>query len=255
MRSRLEVLNQLRALGVREGGVLLVHTSFRRVRPIEGGPLGLIAVLREVLGPSGTLVMPSMTDGASRFDPRATPTAEMGITAELFWRQSGVLRSTHPGASFAAAGPAAARICAPQPLSPPHGHDSPVGRVYDLDGSVLLLGVGHSENTTLHLAESLAGVPYSVTHSCVVEMGGAAATIEIAETDHCCQRFSLADDWLRERSLQRESGVGSAEARLFRARDLVSLAVERLRRAPLTFLCPPSAGCVECDRARASVQA
>ena len=140
---------QLRDLGVRQGGVLLVHTSFRAVGPVEGGPLGLVRALRGALGPAGTLVMPTMTDGATVFDPRSTPTHEMGITAELFWRQPGVLRSDHPGGSFAAEGRLGARIVAPQPLSPPHGPDSPVGRVHDLDGQVLLLGVAHSESTTV----------------------------------------------------------------------------------------------------------
>ncbi|MGA9524077.1 MAG: AAC(3) family N-acetyltransferase, partial [Myxococcaceae bacterium] len=143
----MRIEEQLRALGVREGGVLLVHTSFRAVRPVEGGPLGLIRALRAALGPAGTLVMPTMSDGASVFDPRSTPTEGMGITAELFWRQPGVLRSTHPGGSFAAEGPLAERICAPQPLSPPHGLDSPVGRVFELDGQVLLLGGETPANT------------------------------------------------------------------------------------------------------------
>ncbi|MDY6947301.1 MAG: AAC(3) family N-acetyltransferase, partial [Pseudomonadota bacterium] len=56
--SRAEVASQLRRLGVRRGGVLLVHASFRAVRPIERGPLGLIEALRDALGPEGTLVMP-----------------------------------------------------------------------------------------------------------------------------------------------------------------------------------------------------
>ena len=59
------LMAELGALGVRPGGVLLVHTSFRRVRPVEGGPLGLIRALRGALGPDGTLVMPTMTDGES----------------------------------------------------------------------------------------------------------------------------------------------------------------------------------------------
>jgi aminoglycoside N3'-acetyltransferase len=36
------IAEHLRALGVRQGGVLLVHTSFRAARPVEGGPVGLI---------------------------------------------------------------------------------------------------------------------------------------------------------------------------------------------------------------------
>lgn len=246
-----ELAAQLRALGVREGGVLVVHTSFRAVRPVEGGPLGLVEALRQALGPDGTLVMPTMTDGESVFDPRATPTCDMGVTAELFWRQRGVVRSTHPGASFAARGPRAEAICRPQPLSPPHGPDSPIGRVHELGGQVLLLGVSHGENTTLHLAEALADVPYSVEHPCVI---GPGERRMIAETDHCCQGFHQVDGWLRARGLQREGRVGLADARLCESRDLVGVCVERLRVDPLVFLCPAAARCGECDRARASAR-
>ena len=249
-----ELVADLTALGVRRGGVLLVHTSFRAVGPVVGGPLGLIAGLRAAVGPAGTVVMPTMTDGEGVFDPRTTPTVDMGITAELFWRQPGVRRSDHPGGSFAAVGPHADAICAPQPLSPPHGPDSPVGRVHDLGGQVLLLGVGHSEDTTLHLAEALAAVPYAVEHPCVVvDEHGVARTVAIAETDHCCRRFALADTWLRARGAQREGRVGRAQARLVEARVLVEVAVAALAAEPLLFLCPPAEACAECDHARASV--
>lgn len=247
------LVRQLADLGVRRGGVLLVHASFRAIRPVENGPLDVIRALRAALGPDGTLVMPTMTDGASVFDPKVTPTDGMGIIAELFWRQPGVLRSTHPGASFAAEGPLAPRICAPQPLSPPHGPDSPVGRVHDLDGQVLLLGVTHSENTTMHLAEAIANVPYAVSHPCIVEEDGVARTVMIPETDHCCRGFRIADEWLRARGLQREGKIGSADARLFEARDLIAIAVERLRAAPLCLLCPRTQACEECAAAYASI--
>lgn len=247
------LVEQLSALEVERGGVLLVHTSFKAVGPVAGGPLGLVAALRAALGREGTLVMPTMTDGETVFDPKSTPSCGMGVTAELFWRQPGVLRSTHPGCSFAAQGPRAEHICRPQPLAPPHGPDSPVGRVHDLDGQVLLLGVGHGESTSLHLAEALAQVPYSVSHPCVVAQDGATRTVLIPETDHCCTRFPLADGWLRARGLQREGQVGRAHARLSRARDVVAVAREQLALDPLVFLCPAAAGCAECDRARASV--
>lgn len=250
-----QVVAQLHALGVNPGGVLLVHTSFKAVRPIEDGPIGLIRALRGAIGETGTLVMPTMTDGESVFDPKSTPTCGMGITAETFWRQPGVHRSTHPGGSFAAVGPMASRICAPQPLTPPHGPDSPPGRVHELGGQVLLLGVTHGENTTLHVAEAIARVPYSVSHPCVVEIDGVAGTVMIAETDHCCWRFGLADEWLRGRGLQREGKVGNADARLCASHDVVNVAVEHLAANPLVFLCPPSEGCEECDLARASVPA
>ena len=67
-----------------------------------------------------------------------------------------VLRSDSPHA-FAARGPFAASITAPQPADIPHGIDSPVGRISVLDGQVLLLGIGHTANTTIHLAEYMSG--------------------------------------------------------------------------------------------------
>lgn len=253
--SRAEVTDQLRALGVREGGVLLVHTSFRAVRPVEGGPLGLIEALRDALGPEGTLAMPSWTgEDDEPFDPRTTPAAsDLGVVADTFWRQPGVLRSEHLFA-FAAAGPEAARVTSgPLPL-PPHAPESPVGFIHDLDGQVLLLGVGHDADTTIHLAELLAGVPYRVPKHCTVFEDGRPVRIEYGENDCCCGLFAFADDWLRERGLQAEGKVGHAHARLARSRDIVRVAHEHLERDPLLFLHPPSAGCADCDGARGTVR-
>jgi aminoglycoside N3'-acetyltransferase len=253
--SRAEVADQLRALGVEACGILLVHTSFRATRPVQGGPAGLIDALRDALGPEGTLVMPSWSgDDDAPFDPLTTPAEpSLGVVAETFWRLPGVRRSDHAQA-FAAAGPNAARITAgPLPL-PPHIPESPVGRVHDLDGQVLLLGVGHDADTTLHLAELLAGVPYRVSRYCTVLKDGRPVRIEYEENDHCCERFALADEWLRGRGLQSEGRVGQAHARLARARDIVAVAREHLARDLLLFLHPPDVGCEECDRARKSVK-
>lgn len=252
--TRDEVVAQLRALGVRRGGVLLVHTSFRAVRPIEGGPKGLIDALRSALGPEGTLVTPAWTGSDEEpFDPATTPASpDLGVVPDTFWRLPGVLRSHHPFA-FAAAGPDAERITSgPLPL-PPHTPESPVGKVYDLDGQVLLLGVHHDADTTLHLAELLAGVPYREPRHITVLREGRPVRIHYGENDHCCQGFNLADGWLRERGLQAEGLVGHAPARLFRARDVVAVAREHLARDLLVFLHPPSAGCEDCDAARNSV--
>ena len=255
--SRAQVTNQLRALGVEQGGVLQVHTSFRATRPVEGGPLGLITALRDAAGSSGTLVMPSWSgDDDEPFDPRTTPASpDLGIVADTFWRLPGVLRSDHCHA-FAAAGPEAHRVISdPLPL-PPHIPASPVGRVHDLDGQVLLLGVGHDADTTLHLAELRAGVPYRLpSHCTVLQDGRRPVRIDYEENDHCCARFALADDWLRVRGLQTEGRVGHAHARLARARDIVGVALEHLAQDPLLFLHAPSAGCVECNQARRSTVA
>jgi len=246
------VIRQLRDLGVQPGSVLLVHCAFSRVKPIEGGPLGLIAALRAALGPQGTLVMPSMTDDdETPFDPQRTPCAGMGVVADTFWRLPGVLRSDSPHA-FAASGPAAAQITAAHPVDFQHGLDSPVGRVYELDGQILLLGVGHDSNTTIHLGEALGGARYRRKKSLVTLQAGRLTRVEYGEIDHCCQNFNRVDAWLDERGWQRRGQVGHAQARLMRSRDVVAVVVEQIRRDETVFLHPPGVD-EECDEARASI--
>ena len=243
-------------MSVAEEGVLLVHTSFRAVRPVEGGPQGLIEALVQAVGPRGTLVMPSWPNDADElFDPSNTEAAsDLGVVAQEFWRRPGARRTTHVQA-FAAFGPRAEHILQdPLPL-PPHIPESPVGRVHELDGQVLLLGVNHDANTTIHLAELLAEVPYGQPKTCTAVIEGRATRIEYLENDHCCERFELVDDWLRDARVQEQGTVGNAVARLSKAREIVRRVRPRLEREPLLFLHEEAAGCEECDAARASVGA
>lgn len=247
-----QLARQLIDLGVRPAGVLLVHAAFSKVAPVDDGPRGLIAALQLALGTGGTLVMPSMTDDDdSVFDPAATPCQGMGVVAETFWRLPGVRRSDNPHA-FAAAGPHAVAITADHPVSVPHGLDSPPGRVFELGGQVLLLGVGHDANTTVHVAESMAGVRYRRPAHATVVRNGAPVRMDYGETDHCCAGFALLDDWLESDSKQRRGTVGHAEARLAWSKDIVETAIAHLLGDETVFLHPLGID-AECDEARASL--
>jgi aminoglycoside N3'-acetyltransferase len=247
------IRDQLLDLGVAPGGVLVVHCAFSAVRPVDGGPEGLIAALRAALGPQGTLVMPTMSDDDGVvFDRVASPCLSMGVVPETFRRLPGVLRSDSPH-GFAAIGPAAAAITAPHPVDIPHGLDSPPGRVLECNGQVLLVGVGHDANTTIHVAEELAHVRYRRPKWVMVLRDGSAVRHDYEEIDHCCQRFALVDEWLDAERLQRRGSIGNAEARLMRARDVVRIVTARLRADETAFLHPPGVD-VECDEARASLE-
>ncbi|MBV9497597.1 MAG: AAC(3) family N-acetyltransferase [Acidobacteria bacterium] len=251
MTSRSELVEQLRTLGVERGGVLAVHTAFSEVRPVEGGPHGLIEALLETIGPEGTLVMPSMSDDDDRpFDVATTPCIGVGIVAETFRQMPGVLRSDNPHA-FAAIGPHAAAITAPHPLEVPHGPDSPPGRLPNLHAQILLLGVGHDANTTIHVAENLAGVRYRQQYHVTIDRDGEWQRFEYGEVDHCCENFAKMDAWLDAGGKQRYGRVGQAEARLMRARDLISIASSHLAEDELVFL--HASDCDECAAARASL--
>jgi len=242
------LIQQLLNLGVQPGGVLLVHTSFSKVKPIEGGPTGLISALHTAIGVHGTLVLPSMSyDDDHVFDKTQSHCVQLGITADIFWRLPGVQRSDNNHA-FAAIGPYAERITSLHPFDIPHGINSPVGRVYELDGQVLLLGVDHTANTTIHLGESLAGVRYRRPKYLTILKDGKPARFDYGEIDHCCQNFSLVDGWLDERGLQKRGQVGYADARLIRSQDIVEVVTERLRQNETTFLHPKGVD-EECDDA------
>lgn len=245
-----ELLRQLAALGIEPGGVLLVHAAFSKIAPVEHGPRGLVDALLAAIGDRGTLVMPSMADDDDTpFDRRTMPCRAVGVLADSFWRMPGVLRSDSPHA-FAAIGPHAGRVTLPHPVEVPHGLDSPPGRVYELDGQILLLGVEHDADTTIHVAEDIAGVRYRQPKHATVMEDGRPKRYEYGETDHCCQNFRLLDAWLEAQGRQRRGQVGHAPARLARSRDIVSAALERLRRNETVFL-HDRGSCDECDAARA----
>jgi aminoglycoside 3-N-acetyltransferase len=247
------VTDQLRDLGVRPGSVLLVHTSFSSLRPIDVDPDGLIDALIDVLGPDGTLVMPSWAqeDDYLFVPEHSTCREDLGVVADTFWRRSDVIRGDHPFA-VAARGPLAHEIAGAPFVLPPHAPDSGVSRVHDHDGWVLLLGVDHDADTTIHLAELLSGVPYRRPKYVLVLEDGRPKRIDYGENDSCCRGFNMVGGWLLTRGFQREGKVGGGRAILARSRDIVATVVEELRDDPTRFLCTRGT-CEECDDAWASV--
>jgi aminoglycoside 3-N-acetyltransferase len=255
----------------------MVHTSLRAVGQVEGGALAFIQALRDAVGTAGTIVMPAhtgnLTDPANwrhppaaphtwrglrlamrPFDPAQTPTSGMGIVAETFRMLPGVLRSHHPTESLCAQGPAATEITARQPWNAAAGPDGPLGRLYDLDAHILLVGVNHDRNTSLHLAEVLADVPYGTHNRVPVYLHGRIVWQEVRYRGVCSQGFLSVDAILDAAKLQVHGCVGRAAARLMRQRPVVDAAVRRLREDPLSLLCLPGT-CVDCDPARAELEA
>ena len=167
-------------LALSRGMSVIVHTSFSKVGDVNGGPAGLILALEETVTQKGNIVMPTMsanlTDPAEwysskvpnsewqeikrtmpAYDKRFSPTHKMGIVAEVFRKQPGVVRSDHPAVSFSAWGEKARHIVRNHKLDFPTGEGTPLHRLYKLNGRILLIGVDHRASTSLHLAENLLG--------------------------------------------------------------------------------------------------
>ena len=99
-----DLLAALRRLGITPGDVLMVHSSFDRFAGFSGKPTDVLRVLQDAVGPTGTLLMPTLpftgtaVEYVSRgeiFDVRRTP-SRVGLLTELFRRSPGVVRSVHP---------------------------------------------------------------------------------------------------------------------------------------------------------------
>lgn len=257
--TRATLATDLRALGVEEGEVLLVHSSLSRLGWVAGGAQAVVLALLDTLGPDGTLVMPThsafgepsrwqhppvpeswwqvIRDGSPAFDPALTPTRQMGAVVECFRHVPGVVRSDHPASSFAARGPHTERVTGGHELAFGLGEGSPLARLYELGARVLLLGVGHGNNTSLHLAEHRADPPVCETYreGAPVTVAGERRWVtydELAVDEDDFEELGAAFDLT---GAVRVGAVGAGEARLMPQRELVDFAVKWLvaHRAPV----------------------
>ena len=166
--SRGEVEAGLRRVGLREGQVALVHSALRTFGPVEGGAETIVDALLGVLGPTGTLVVPTF-----RFAPEAdlaagripiidpaTDPSEMGAITEAARRRPDARRSTAFRHHFAAIGRRAELLASVDPGLHPFHFQSSFGSMLALDAQVLLLGVTYMNSTSHHFAEWVCQVPY-----------------------------------------------------------------------------------------------
>ena len=247
-----EFAEGLRALGVAEGGVLLVHSSLRSFGPIEGGAETVIEGLLDAVGPSGTLLMPALsyltvTEQAPRFDPISTPSC-VGALPEYFRRRAGTLRSAHPTHSVCGIGPLAGELLGSHVQDDtPCGAGSPFRLLREAGGQILFLGCGLPPNTSMHGVEELTEPPYLFKPERVVyEVAlGADETVRRAYRVHAfdglTQRYERIADLL-DGSALRSGRVHGALCYLIEARPMWEVGVAALRADPLYFVEPAREG-------------
>jgi aminoglycoside 3-N-acetyltransferase len=228
-------------LGVLPGDVLMVHSAFDRFFGFHGGPVDVIRALQEVVGPGGTLMMPTIPFqgtaveyalGDPVFDARQT-VSRMGLITEVFRRAPGVVRSVHPTHSVAAWGSKADAIIAGHELADtPCGRLTPYAKLLDYDGKILLAGVPPSTMTFAYfVAEDLEprlAVPVLTRERYPMRWKDGDGTVRVSQLRLFSPRLDhdlhpLVSE-LKRRNQWRERSVGRLRLMLLRARDVYDTA-------------------------------
>lgn len=258
--TRRELVADLRRLGVESGSVLMVHCSLSSLGYVVGGADSVVIALREVVGSEGTVLAmtgwehdsssleewPEPVQAAYRrdppiFDPKASEAArDNGRLAERIRTWPGARQSFHPVTRFSAIGPHAQWLTEDQPWGHSYGPGSPLAKVVESEGSVLMLGAPLSTITLLHYAEELADVPNKTHVSYVVPTQSPEGIEwrEVHDIDTSKGAFPYEDVVGNRDSFQvigeealgsgvgRRGRVGASTSHLFGAKELVSFAVQ-----------------------------
>ena len=250
-----EIVKGLKDIGVKKGDTLMVHTSLKNIGYVCGGAQAVIEALIEAVGEDGTIMMPTQSwknldpidgvhwdadedqwqlirDNWPAYDKKITPTNTMGAVAEMFRSWPGSIRSDHPARSVCAYGKNAEYLTKDHDLSNIFEDGSPIGKLYELDAKVLLLGVGYDKNTSIHLADARATYPSKHTcteYSAVIEGGNRVwkeyETLFVDGEDFCEIGKSF-----EENGKAKIGKIGDADSRLMSQREIVDFAVDWIEK-------------------------
>lgn len=249
-----QLLHDLRALGVAQGQIIMLHSSVKAVGAVLGGPNVILQAVLDALGQDGTLMMyagwqdipddvlelpaearQTYYDEHPPFDPAtARAVRENSILAEFLRTWPGAQRSLNPEASMVAVGADAQQITRDHPLDYGYGPGSPLAKLVEHKGHVLMLGAPLDTITLLHHAENRARMAHKniVRYQCPVLRDGQKVWVDVEDYNtgeaHADYTFEgIAQAYLAE-GRGRQGNVGNAESYLFDAADLVAFAINWL---------------------------
>ena len=250
-----DIKTALKEVGVRKGQTVMVHTSLSSLGYVCGGAQSVIEALIESVGCEGTIMMPTQSwknldpqtgvywqepeewwpvirEYIPAYDKRITPTNTMGAVSEMFRQWPKTLRSDHPARSVAAWGQYAKYLIENHDLSDIFGESSPIGRLYELDGYVLMIGVGYDKNTSLHLADVRAEYPgkHTVTESSAILVDGKRIwkSYETLAVDG--EDFTAIGEAFEQTGQVRHAALGNGVLSMMKQKTLVDFAVEWIER-------------------------
>ncbi len=163
MYTKEQLKAQLAQMGIKPSDNVLIHTSFKAVGQVEGGPEGFIDAFCEYLT-EGLFLVPTHTwSNVTRkqpvYDVKTTVPCIGLIPRTAAFRPDGV-RSLHPTHSVWVHGKGAEDFIAGEELAE---SPAPVGfcwnRLAEIGTKILLIGVTNTNNTFIHAVDEIADLP------------------------------------------------------------------------------------------------
>lgn len=244
-----DIKRGLKRLGLKRVDVVGVHSSLSSFGYVEGGADSVIDALLETVGEEGSVVTPTYSTNRKEKIKRTKREVELGVTwkykilpynpqetpcwtgkvPETFRKRKGVIRSLNPTHSLAATGPKANELV--------------LGwhKLLEADGYVLLLGVGLSFCSAMHLAEERVQLPphvlEKITHPPeLLEKYGADLGWPKWDIGYGpYPDFAKMEEPCKEHGIMKIVKIGEAAVKMLRLRELIDLYAEYLRRDPDVF--------------------
>jgi aminoglycoside 3-N-acetyltransferase len=235
-----EITRGLRALGIQEGDVILVHSSLSSLGHVEGGADAVVDALLATVGASGTVAVPTHTwDTVNAeqpvFDVRESPST-VGLITETLRRRPAAVRGLHPTHSCAAIGPMAEALSRGHETQvTPCGSKSPYQRLMDCGGEIAFLGVTLEVNTSFHALEEMACLPWLFDRfeQLWTIDGDRRLSVPSRRHDDVLGRdFEKFEPLLVEQEVLRKGVIGAATVRVIDADGMAEVMLPLLARDP-----------------------
>ena len=248
-----EVADCLYAAGLRPGDSVMLHSSYKSLGGVEGGPAAVLDGFLDCLGPHGTLLAPTLLFKGSQYgflseyppdvDLRTWPSRN-GILSEMLRTRPKAVRSIHATSPAAGFGARAAELCGRHHLDDTCvGINSPWALSAAAGGRVVLLGVTHACNTTLHhLEERFCDwlLMQDAFEASFIDAAGQRRTSRLRSyRSNLPRNYPKVEPILLEAGLQHNVTIGTATVRVMRAADLLDCIGRIVRQDPYFLLKDP----------------
>ncbi len=245
--SREQIVNDLHSLGLGAGQIVFVHSSLRSLGHVQGGAETVVDAFLDVLGATGTLVVPTFTFAHGQvddpiFDPQHDR-SEMGAITEAVRTRPGAQRSCHLLHSVAALGEQAASITSVHGPSA-WAADGPFWQLYEQQAQIVLLGVPYLRCTWFHVIEQLVQVRYRewvekpalLRRDAYGPLQPLPTLIYRPRPTFAGNDFNKLGARLEQAGCVQVGAVGNAVTRCFAVRDALALGVALYRQDLLLFV-------------------